>query len=240
MIRRTSVRVAAAAAIAAALLAGVGCETEDRLESLAFENRLAEGYTSVQDAELFRPDVTLFRRYTGSKWRLDKDHIFTVKDESHVKASVLFENMRPERTYSLHLVWIRPDGREMFRRYAEVTRHSVSLPDGVVPDSTGTLPGYFTRKLAGKFGDEHAATIGARLGADPDTVVTVNETVYKKAVDLGYANRKLALDAEPQFKLESRLNISRERERELGEYILRIYLDRRLLHETPFTVQENT
>ncbi len=240
MIRRHSMRVAGAALLLVTLLAVSGCETDDRLEALSFVERLSAGDGAVLEADLFHPEVSLYRRYTGSKWRLDKDHVFTIKDESHVKAEVTFGNMRSDRTYSLHLVWIKPDGKEMYRRYAEVTRHSVRLPDGVLPDSTGTLPEYFTSTIEKRFGDEKSSDIVQRLADDPDATVTVNEVVYKKAVDLGYAKRNLKVDAKPRFRLSSRLNISREKERELGAYTLRIYLDRRLLHETPFTLQENT
>ena len=216
-----------------------GCETEDRLQSLSHANLVAAGEAD-ESADLFHTDVTLYRRYTGSKWRLDKDHVFTVKDESHIKAKVSFRNVRPGRTYSVHLAWIRPDGREMFRRYAEITRHQVSLTLGVAPDSTGALPAAVIADLAGRFGEEKAAAIVERLAAEPEVAVPVTEIAYKKAIDLGYASRTISLRDESRFDLQSRLNISREKERELGDYILRIYLDRRLLQEIPITIQENS
>ncbi len=63
---------------------------------------------------------------------------------------------------------------------------------------------------------------------------------YKDAWDLGYERTRNFLDDDPAFELTSVLDISREKERPLGDYVLRIYLDRRLLKEIPFTVQENT
>ena len=239
---RQCARCGAAILMFVAYMFTTGCETEDRQESLLQANLEAADEAADEaaaPADLFHTEVTLYRRYTGSKWRLDKDHVFTVKDESHIKARVGFRNVRPDRTYSVHLAWIRPDGREMFRRYAEVTRHQVRLPLGVMPDSTGVLPASVIADLAGQFGEERAVSIGERLAAEPESAVPVTEVVYKKAVDLGYALRKISLSDKPRFNLETRINISREKERELGDYLLRIYLDRRLLQEIPFTIQEN-
>ena len=236
---RQCARAGAVILMFGAYMLTTGCETEDRQELLLQANLEAADETEAP-ADLFHAKVTLYRRYTGSKWRLDKDHVFTVKDESHIKARVGFRNVRPDRTYSVHLAWIRPDGREMFRRYAEVTRHQVSLPLGLMPDSTGALPASVIADLARRFGEERAVAIGERLAAEPESAVPVTEVVYKKAVDLGYASRTISLSDEPRFDLHSRLNISREKERELGDYILRIYLDRRLLQEIPITIQENS
>ena len=236
---RQCLRVLTVILMSSVLMLTSGCETEDRQQSLSHATLVAAGEAEAA-ADLFHTEVTLYRRYTGSRWRLDKDHIFTVKDESHIKAKVSFRNVRPSRTYSVHLAWIRPDGREMFRRYAEVTRHQVSLTLGVAPDSTGALPAAVIADLARRFGEEKAVAINERLAAEPEVAVMVTEIVYKKAVDLGYASRTISLSDEPRFNLHTRLNISREKERELGDYLLRIYLDRRLLQEIPVTIQENS
>ncbi len=216
----------------------VGCTGEEADESRIYDAAVAAGEEPA--ADLFHVDVTLHRRYTGSKWMLDKDHVFTVKDESRIRAELEFRNVRPERTYSVHLVWIKPDGDEVFRRYAEVRRHLVSLPLGVQPDSTGALPPAVVKALAAQWGDEEGARLATRLAADPEASVPVTVRTYKDAEDLGYERGKTYLDADPSFELTSTLVISRERERPLGDYLLRIYLDRRLLKEVPFTVQENT
>jgi hypothetical protein len=237
--RRHGASAGAALLIGLALMSLGGCETDDRLEALAYVERSAGGQ-DLTDTEHFHPEVTLYRRYTGSKWRRDKDHIFTVKDESHVRAQIDLQHLRPDRTYTIHLAWIRPDGREMFRRHAEVTRHLVTLPEAVLPDSTGALPAAYVAQLDRRWGAEQGAAIASRLAADPDAAVPVTERIYKKAEDLGYARTERSLTSEPTARLTSRLNISREKERLLGEYILRIYLDRRLLQEIPFTVQEKT
>jgi hypothetical protein len=237
MIRRPRWRGLAAAWLIFLLLAALGCETDERREDRAYDALAATG-ADVDDSELFHCDVDLYRRYTGSTWRHDKDHVFTIKDESHVKAEVNLYNPRPDRTYSVHLAWIRPDGREIFRRYAEVTRHLVRLPEGVAPDSTGVLPRDVMRELEGRFGTEDAARIARHLARDPEVAVPVNEVVYRKAVDLGYESRRRRVDADERLNVDSRLNISREKQRDPGAYLLRVYLDRRLLSETPFTIQD--
>jgi len=217
-----------------------GCTSEEADEAARFHATMAsEGDTKAVD-DLFRTEVVLFRRYTGDKWRLDKDHVFTVKDESHVRAEVELVNLRPERTYSVHLAWIRPDGKEMFRRYAEITRHLVSLPMGLLPDSTGALPKAVIRNLEDRWGEEDAQRIAERLARDPQATVPVTERVYKKAVDLGYARTKVSLRSAATEKLTSNLKISREKQREPGAYLLRVYLDRRLLQEVPFEVKDDT
>lgn len=236
MIRRCRRRGPAAAWLILVLLATLGCETDERREDRAYDALAAAG-ADVDDSELFHCEVDLYRRYTGSTWMHDKDHVFTIKDESHVKAEVNLYNPRPGRTYSVHLAWIRPDGREIFRRYAEVTRHLVSLPEAVVPDSAGVLPRQVVRELEGRFGAEEAERIARHLARDPEVAVPVNEVVYRKAVDLGYESRRLQVDADERLNVDSRLNISREKQREAGAYVLRVYLDRRLLSETPFTVE---
>ena len=72
--------------------------------------------------------------------------------------------------------------------------------------------------------------------APADSVGYVADVVWKKAEDLGYRKHSRREVPEPGFILESSLNISTKREREPGEYRLRVYLDRRLLLEEPFTV----
>jgi hypothetical protein len=237
--RRHGTLAASTILLGLTLLGLAGCESDDRLEALAFAERSAAGQ-DLSGTELFHPEVTLYRRYSGSTWLVDKDHVFTVKDESHIKADVDLVHLRPDRPYSVHLVWIRPDGQELFRRHAEVTRHLVGLPPEAVPDSTGALPAAFTAALKRRWGAEEGAAIAERLAADPAAVVPVIERTYKKAVDLGYRRTRREVGGDPRARLSTRLNISREKERLLGDYILRIYLDRRLLQEVPFTVQENT
>jgi hypothetical protein len=215
-----------------------GCTTDEADEARAHATAVADGQAADPDA--FHVDVELARRYTGSKWREDKDHVFTIKDESHVRARVEFHNVRPERTYSVHMVWIKPDGEEAFRRYAEVRRHLVNLPAGVEPDSTGALPETFVAALTSRWGEKAATRIAERLAEDPTEPVPATERVYRDAEDLGDTSARVYIDQDPSFRIYAYLNISREKERPLGDYLLRIYLDRRLLREVPFEIRENT
>ncbi len=219
-------------------LAAGGCSTEDERALSRHAELLAAGEPQ-QAAALFHVDVQLWGRTAGTRWRLPAvDRAFAVRDESHIKAEVTLENLRPRRTYSVHLVWIRPDGREMFRRYAEVTRHEIGLPAGVTPDTSGGLPADLVGAWRERFGGEVAAELGDRLAATPNASLAVHEIVYKKALDLAFAQRRLEVAAEPRAILDSRLNISRERERTPGQYALRVYLDRRLLREVPFQITD--
>lgn len=213
-----------------------GCTTDE------FDSARGPALAGAEEQEAtsdgLHTEVTLSRKYHDD-WRLDRDHVFTVKDESHVRAEVRFDRVRADRTYSIHLVWVKPDGEEAFRRYAEVTRHTVALPAGIVPDSTGTLPAVFTGELAAAWGQEDAATIARRLSESPEEPCFVTERIYKDAVDLHDQRQRIYLDQDPDFSVWAYLNISREKQRPLGTWSLRIYLDRRLLREVPFEVQEN-
>ncbi|MBD3222173.1 hypothetical protein GF314_13130 [bacterium] len=222
--------------ILAALLLG-GCSTDEGEQARA--HLLAEETGIETDEDAFHCEVTLYRRYTGTDWLRDKDHVFTVKDESRVRARVEFVNVRPERTYAIHMVWIKPNGEESFRRYAEVRRHLVRLPAGMSPDSTGALPAATMGDLARRWGEEDAGRIARRLVDAEGEAVPVTERFYRDAEDLGDVRRRIYLDPDQEFSVWAYLNISREKERELGEWRLRIYLDRRFLRDVPFEIQEN-
>lgn len=213
-----------------------GCGQEEADQARLYQAAVDQG--GELDPELFHADVTLHRRYTGQKWLLDKDHVFLVKDESRILATVAFANARPERIYSVHLVWVKPDGASAYHRYAEVQGHWVSLPAGVAADSTGALPVAQAAVLAERWGDDVGAELARRLVADPEEPVWVAETIYKKAEDLNYSRGAASLDLARTFEVSSILNISREKERPLGDYRLQVYLDRRLLVEVPFIIDE--
>lgn len=236
-------RLTAAAAMVLLLTAFLGCETADRADARRHDALVAADADDPAAADLFHVDVTLYRRYAGTRWLRDKDHVFTIKDESHVKAEVDGRNMRPGRTYSMHLVWIGPDGGEIFRRYAEARLLDVTLPLGAAPDSSGALPEDVVLGLEETYGKRAGRDLAERLVAAPDAAAPVVEVVYKKAVDLGYEKPRHAVvdeDRAPHFNLDSRLNISREKQRAPGDYLLRIYLDRRLLREVPFTIGDGS
>jgi hypothetical protein len=227
-----------ALAMAGLLLALVltGCETPEATEAARHDRLVAAGEDAAA-AGLFHLDARLYRRDPDGGWDRDHDHVFTNGADRRVRARVALQNVRPDRTYSVHLVWVRPDGRELFRRYAEVTRQRVVLPAGVVPDSTGALPARFVGRLQRRYGQERGGEIATRLAAAPAETVLVNLRHYKDAVDLADANLLVRLEEDPQLRVYSHLDIAPDRDRDLGEYRLRVYLDRVLLREIPFTLR---
>lgn len=96
-----------------------GCE-----QSLMKERSPAGVGPSEADASTGRcsAEVTLCRK-VGKKSgkRIGVGNRFTSDKKSYVYAFVDFSGAEPGKTYSVHLVWIKPGGKEMYRKYAEVT-----------------------------------------------------------------------------------------------------------------------
>jgi len=176
--------------LAAILLPMSGCASEEVKQVRA----AALDEASAEDA--FTLTATLCRK-VGSKSgrRIGVGSEFTMTKKSYVRAFVDFGNVKPDRPYTVHLAWIRPDGREMFRKYAEV------------------------RQNTGDAGDFR-------------TVIN-----WLDAEDLHKVKSDTLMNTEPGFILESRFNTSLNKEREPGLYQFRVYLDRALLLEEPFTVR---
>ncbi len=83
--------------------------------------------TAAADSTAFGVDVTLCRkigRKTGR--RIGAGTTFRMSEKSRVQAVVDFTNVTAGKDYTVHLVWIRPDGREMYRRFAEVRQEAVA------------------------------------------------------------------------------------------------------------------
>ncbi len=177
--------------LAAILLMMSGCASEEvkQVRVAALDEAPAE--------DAFTLTATLCRK-VGSKSgrRIGVGSEFTMAKKSYVRAFVDFGNVEPDRPYTVHLVWIRPDGREMFRKYAEVRQQAVK--------------------------EEEYRTIINWLDAE----------------DLHKVRSDTLVNVGPDFTLESRFNISLSKEREPGLYRFRVYLDRGLLLEKPFTVRE--
>ena len=166
-----------------------GCASEEATQVRA----VGMGDEPVDDA--FTASVTLCRK-VGSKSgrRIGVGDEFKMDEKSSVRAFVDFTNVKPERPYTVHLVWIRPDGKEMFRKFAEVRQG---------------------REESGGF----------------RTVIN-----WLDAQDLHKIKSDTLLTAEPTFTLNSRFNTSLKKERAPGQYHFRVYLDRALLLEEPFTI----
>ncbi len=169
-----------------------GCSSEEHEQALAYDQALAAGEKPAKDG--FHTRLTFHSRTGDDKWERDKDLEFRIRKESEVRARASFENVRPGQTYTVHMVWIRPDGKELFRRFAEAT---------VAAANSG---GY------------------------------VADVVYKKADHLTYRKMDRQASKTPSFDVESVFDISRSKNRETGEYLLRLYLDRRLLKEEIVTI----
>jgi hypothetical protein len=169
------------------LLAGLaGCEQD------AVRRVRSGGACSAADS--FRAEITFCRRVSRrSGQRLGVGHEFRIAEKSYVRAFVDFAGVEPQRIHSVHLVWIRPDGRELFRKYAEIS---------VAPQEQG----YRT------------------------------SVCWLDAEDHAYRREEEQTATVPGFSLDSSLDISADRSRDLGEYRLRIYWNRELLLEAPFSV----
>jgi len=189
--------------LAAVFLLLSGCTSEEvqQVRAVHASESLADdtlGDDTLAD-DAFSVAVTLCRK-VGSKSgrRIGAGHEFKMSKKSYVRAFVDFANVKVERPYTVHLVWIRPDGREMFRKYAEVRQRA-----------TGS--------------------------AEYLTVIK-----WLDAEDLHKVKTDTLVMTEPDFTLDSRFNISLKKEREPGLYHFRVYLDRALLSEDPFTVMDNS
>jgi hypothetical protein len=167
-----------------------GCESREAREQRLSDRDL---HAAADTATAFRAEVTFCRRVSRKSGKpLGVSDEFTMADKSRVRAVVDFDNLRPERIYAVHLAWIAPSGREIFRKYAEVS---------LEPDSLG---GYTTR------------------------------IDWREAEDLVRVDEEIRQSKDANFTLISSLNTSLERQRDPGEYRLRVYLDRRLLTERSF------
>jgi len=209
-------------AVIAALLT-TGCESRDARElqarSAVIADRAAESGDSTTSATpdtseatasayatnphdgpdttgFFDAEIT-FCRKIGKKSgkRIGTAQHFQTAEKRYVHGLVDFHNIRPHRLYAVHLVWIKPGGREIFRRYAEVVTEPIA-------------DGY-------------------------ETVIR-----WQKAEDLAYLKEERRGSPQSAFTLGSRLNISHSRQRIPGDYLMRVYLDRRLLLEKKFTLAE--
>lgn len=95
-------------AAASALLAVGGCESTESARMRAGETTDGPGL-----------QVELCRKLSKKGKRLDVGHDFVIGEKAAVLAFADFTDLVPGRAYTAHLVWIRPDGRELFRRFAE-------------------------------------------------------------------------------------------------------------------------
>jgi hypothetical protein len=171
-----------------------GCEqaTIQQFQS----DRIAVAGGADPPTDSFWAEVTFCRkigRKTGK--RIGCGDQFFPEQKSYVHGLVDFSGVVPGEIYAVHLVWLKPSGKEIFRRYAEVFLEESDQ-------------GY-TAKIA-----------------------------WKKAEDLGYLKEEIQERSTPGFSLGSRFNISTSRNRELGQYSLKVYLNREQLIQRSFLIAE--
>ncbi len=180
-----------------ALLAVVvlsGCGQSDVAAFREASAALGDGASLPDD--LFAAEITFCRRL-GSKTgkRIGTGSRFRIKDGKkfrYVMAMVDLRNVPAGRDHQVHLSWIRPDGREMFRRFGTVR------------------------------------VTAADTGFTADVAWLDAEDLHKvKAEDPVTGDR-------PDVTLSSRFRVSPDREREPGDYLVRLYWNRELMLEEGF------
>lgn len=97
-----------AVAILAAGLALGGCESDESRRMRARDDTPGPALS-----------IELCRKVSKKGKRQGVGSEFTIGSKSSVQAFADFTDLMPGRDYTAHLVWIRPDGRELFRRFAE-------------------------------------------------------------------------------------------------------------------------
>jgi hypothetical protein len=72
-------------------------------------------------ADSFHGELVLCRKLSRKSGRpIGAATEFQMSEKSAVEALVDFRNAEPGKTYTVHMVWLKPGGKEMFRKYAEV------------------------------------------------------------------------------------------------------------------------
>lgn len=98
----------ASVAILATGLALGGCESDESRRMRARDDTPGPALS-----------VELCRKVSKKGKRQGVGSEFTIGSKSSVQAFADFTDLVPGRDYTVHLVWIRPDGGELFRRFAE-------------------------------------------------------------------------------------------------------------------------
>jgi len=165
-----------------------GCEQSDVKE---FKAVVDAGSELAEDQ--FGSDIIFYRAVSKKSGKLlgvkDTFKVSSKKKNKYLRAAIDISNPQLDKTHQIHLGWIRPDGKEMFRKFGEVTM-------------TKTDDSYTTN------------------------------IVWLKAEDLHYS--KVAdpiITEKPTFRLDTKLNISPEKERDPGTYAMRVYWNREFLFE---------
>jgi len=96
-----------------------GCESPEA-RVIAMDEKVDDSFAAT---------VELCRKVSKkSGKRIGISNEFRMTSKSNVRAFLDVENVELERTYTWHLSWVKPDGKEMFRKFAEVK--TIAVPDG--------------------------------------------------------------------------------------------------------------
>jgi len=86
----------------------------------ACESREAANLRTGADPEGPSLEISFYRKYsTKTGQRRERSDEFTIGEKSRVRAFADLAGLRADRDYTVHLVWIRPDGREIYRKFGE-------------------------------------------------------------------------------------------------------------------------
>ena len=173
-----------------------GCGQEDVAN---VRDRAALAEAPASDETAFDAELVLCRRIgsrTGKRIAIGDDFVERPEKKNRYIHAFLDVRNAPVGEHQVHLVWIKPGGKEMFRKAAEVR---------VAP------------------GDE---------GWDVDVVWVDAEDLHDRETE------PTRSAASPDFTLDTRLNVSPERERDAGEYAVRAYWNRELMVEKAFRFAE--
>jgi hypothetical protein len=96
-----------------------GCSQDTVQEHRAAEALLAGNPEAAQG--MFHARLDFCRKVIKkSGKRIGLGTEFEMKRKSRVQAVIDFENVTPGYLYAVHMIWTKPDTKQMFRKYAEV------------------------------------------------------------------------------------------------------------------------
>jgi hypothetical protein len=99
-----------------------GCSSDEALEMARVSGPAQEESLDQDKADHsgFSAEITLCRKVSKRSGRpIGEDVVFHPAARSYVNALVDFRGVREDRTYVIHLVWVKPDGKDLFRKYVE-------------------------------------------------------------------------------------------------------------------------
>lgn len=181
-------RIIILAAAAAAVLALAGCGQDDITCFQSAQARLAEDPQALDG--LFQAEITFCERVTKSGRPLRETDRVVIGEGNDVHGHVAFANAEPGKLYSLHLVWRKPDGGKLFRRWYDVVVEEGE--DGYTAAITRRKSDDLTyRRTRTRTSDEPGFTLSTRLRSTKSGGVPRDPGEYIFSV---YLHRELMLE----------------------------------------------